>query len=179
MQIIISVIISNKYKPDRIMKKLLVLSLIIFTLVSCSNTNQGELVGVRKQSKPFSHPDPYGMVFVPLGSYTMGVGGQDIASSQITQPKTISVSSFFMDETEITNNEYREFVYWVRDSIARKILSESENGEAYLITQNPKTGEEYFIVCNGRLAHKGAEKHPYGSHNRPQSEGISLWLGYF
>ena len=125
------------------MKKLLVLSLVILTLVSCSNTNQGELVGVRKQSKPFNHPDPYGMVFVPLGSYTMGVGGQDIASSQITQPKTISVSSFFMDETEITNNEYREFVYWVRDSIARKILSEGENGENYLITQNPKTGEEY------------------------------------
>lgn len=125
------------------MKKLLVLSFVILTLVSCSNTNQGELVGVRKQSKQFYHPDPYGMVFVPLGSYTMGVGGQDIASSQITQPKTISVSSFFMDETEITNNEYREFVYWVRDSIARKILSEGENGESYLISQNPKTGEEY------------------------------------
>ncbi|MBO7287529.1 MAG: SUMF1/EgtB/PvdO family nonheme iron enzyme [Bacteroidales bacterium] len=125
------------------MKKLLVLSFVILTFISCSNTNQGELVGVRKQSKPFNHPDPYGMVFVPLGSYTMGVGGQDIASSQITQPKTISVSSFFMDETEITNNEYREFVYWVRDSIARKILSEGDNGEAYLISQNPKTGEEY------------------------------------
>ncbi len=125
------------------MKKLLVLSLVILTLVSCSNTNQGELVGVRKQSKQFYHPDPYGMVFVPLGSYTMGVGGQDITSSQITQPRTISVSSFFMDETEITNNEYREFVYWVRDSIARKILSEGENGESYIITQNPKTGEEY------------------------------------
>lgn len=125
------------------MKKLLVLSFVILTLVSCSNTNQGELVGVRKQTKQFYHPDPYGMVFVPLGSYTMGVGGQDIASSQITQPKTISVSSFFMDETEITNNEYREFVYWVRDSIARKILSEGENGEEYLITQHPKTGEEY------------------------------------
>lgn len=123
------------------MRKLLVLSIVILTFVSCSNTNQGELVGVRKQSKPFRHPDPYGMVFVPLGSYTMGVGGQDIAASQITQPKTISVSSFYMDETEITNNEYREFVYWVRDSIARTILG--RDNEAYLITQNPKTGEEY------------------------------------
>ncbi len=126
------------------MKKLLVLSFVILTLVSCSNTNQGELVGTRKKSKQFYHPDPYGMVFVPLGSYTMGVGGQDIASSQITQPKTVSVSSFFMDETEITNNEYREFVYWVRDSIARTILGESsENSESYLISQDPKTGEAY------------------------------------
>ena len=85
------------------MKKLLVLSLVILTLVSCSNTNQGELVGVRKQSKPFSHPDPYGMVFVPLGSYTMGVGGQDIASSQITQPKTISVSATTLPLNELAS----------------------------------------------------------------------------
>ena len=27
-----------------------------------------------------------------------------------------------MDETEITNNEYRQFVFWVRDSIAHVIL---------------------------------------------------------
>lgn len=125
------------------MKKLLVLSFVILIFVSCGDTNQGELVGVRKKSKQFYHPDPYGMKFVPQGSYTMGVGGQDIASSQITQPKTISVSSFFMDETEITNNEYREFVNWVRDSIARKILSEGENADAYLIREDPKTGEEY------------------------------------
>lgn len=124
------------------MKKLLVLSLIAFTLVGCTSTNQGELVGVRKKSKQFYQPDPYGMVFVPMGSYTMGVGGQDVASGQLTQPKTISVSSFFMDETEITNNEYREFVYWVRDSIARTILGEVQP-DVYLISENPKTGEVY------------------------------------
>ena len=124
------------------MKRLLVLSLIAFTLVGCTSTNQGELVGVRKKSKQFYQPDPYGMVFVPMGSYTMGVGGQDVASGQLTQPKTISVSSFFMDETEITNNEYREFVNWVRDSIARTILGEVQP-DVYLISENPRTGEIY------------------------------------
>ncbi|MBO5847705.1 MAG: SUMF1/EgtB/PvdO family nonheme iron enzyme [Bacteroidales bacterium] len=123
------------------MKKLLVLSLVVFTLVGC-NHNQGELVGVRKKTKQFYHPDPYGMAFVPMGSFTMGVGGQDITSGQTTQPKTISVSSFFMDETEITNNEYREFVYWVRDSIARDMLAENSI-EGFRITENPKTGEVY------------------------------------
>ncbi len=125
------------------MKKLLVLSFIVLAIVSCGSPDHGELVGVRKQSKLFTHDDQYGMVFVPLGSYTMGVGGQDIASIQTTQPKTISVASFYMYETEITNNEYREFVYWVRDSIARQILSDGENGEAYLITEHPKTNEQY------------------------------------
>ena len=124
------------------MKKLLVLSLVIFTLVGCSNTPQGELVGVRKKTKQFYQPDPYGMVFIPMGSYTMGVGGQDVASGQLTQPKTISVSSFYMDETEITNNEYREFVNWVRDSIARTLLGEVQP-DVYLISENEKTGEVY------------------------------------
>ena len=124
------------------MKRLLVLSLVVFTLVGCSNTPQGELVGVRKKAKQFYQPDPYGMVFVPMGSYTMGVGGQDVASGQLTQPKNISVSSFYMDETEITNNEYREFVYWVRDSIARTLLGEVYP-DVYLISENAKTGEVY------------------------------------
>lgn len=124
------------------MKRILLLSLVAAVLVGCTSSNQGELVGVRKKSKPFYQPDPYGMVFVPMGSYTMGVGGQDIASTSVAQAKTISVSAFYMDETEITNNEYREFVYYVRDSIARTLLGEVDP-EKYLITENHKTGEVY------------------------------------
>ena len=123
------------------MKKFLVISLVALMLVGCgsssnSSSNQGELVGVRKKSKPFYQPDPYGMVFVPMGSYTMGVGGQDIVGSSLSQPKTISVSAFFMDETEITNNEYREFVNYVRDSLARTYLGEVDP-DKYLITCPP------------------------------------------
>ena len=125
------------------MKKFLLLSLIALVFAGCSSSSdQGELVGVRKKSKPFYQPDPYGMVFVPMGSYTMGVGGQDIAGSFLSQPKTISVSAFFMDETEITNNEYREFVNYVRDSLARTYLGEVDP-DKYLISQNKKTGETY------------------------------------
>lgn len=120
------------------MKKLLILSLVVLTFVGCSNTNNGELVGVRKNAKPFYHDNPYGMVFIPMGSYTMGVGGQDVKSSYTAQPKTISVSAFYMDETEITNNEYREFVYWVRDSIARCLLA---NAEVEGFKKMSKTGE--------------------------------------
>lgn len=106
------------------MKRFVLLSLIAVIFASCTSTNHGELVGVRKNSKSFYQPDPYGMVFVPMGSYTMGVGDQDISSSYTATARTISVSSFYMDETEITNNEYREFVYYVRDSILRRLLSE-------------------------------------------------------
>ena len=130
------------YNNDYNMKKLLLISLVALILVGCGNGNKGELVGVRKKMKPFNQQDPYGMVFVPQGSFTMGVSGQDVTSSFLTQAKTITVTSFYMDETEITNNEYREFVYYVRDSLARMLLGEVDP-EKFLVSQNKKTGEPY------------------------------------
>lgn len=106
-------------------------------ITGCSGTNNGELVGVERGAQ-FYEPDPYGMVFVPQGSFNMGQNEQDVASLTNALTKTVSVSAFWMDETEITNSEYRQFVNWVRDSIARKLLVdngvegfalESEDGE--------------------------------------------------
>ncbi|HEY9114933.1 MAG TPA: SUMF1/EgtB/PvdO family nonheme iron enzyme [Bacteroidales bacterium] len=124
------------------MKRLILYMLVILFFGSCGNTGNGELVGTRKKSKPFYQPDPYGMVFIPQGSYTMGAADEDLTHSYLVQPKTISVSAFFMDETEITNDEYRQFVFWVRDSIARRMLGEVRP-EDFLIEENIKTGEVY------------------------------------
>jgi gliding motility-associated lipoprotein GldK len=114
---------------------------VILVLASCQNTGNGELIGVEKRPR-FYQPDPYGMAYIPMGSFTMGIGDQDVPYSQLHQPKTISITAFYMDETEITNNEYRQFVYYVRDSTARRILGEVKP-EVYLIEENPETGEIY------------------------------------
>ena len=52
---------------------------------------------------------PYGMVEVPQGSFMMGSSDEDLYSSYTYSPKTVQLNSFWMDETEITNNEYRQF----------------------------------------------------------------------
>jgi gliding motility-associated lipoprotein GldK len=124
------------------MKRLVFYFFIATILASCSNSGNGELVGSRRKSAPFFQPIPYGMVFVPQGSYIMGSGDEDVTRSYMAQTKTVSISAFYMDETEITNNEYRQFVDWVRDSIARTILGEVRP-EDYYIEENPKTGEVY------------------------------------
>lgn len=123
------------------MKKLFLFFIVLAILSSCKNTGNGELIGVSKRPK-FYQPDPYGMTFIPLGSYTMGIGDEDIPYSQMNNPKTVSVASFYMDETEITNNEYRQFVNWVRDSIARRLLGDI-NPEEFLVEENMETGEIY------------------------------------
>jgi len=121
------------------MKRLFFYLLILVILGSCGNSGNGELIGVQKRPD-FYQPDPYGMAYIPMGSFTLGAGDEDVAYSLLYQPKTVSVSAFYMDETEITNNEYRQFVYWVKDSIARRLLGEL-NPEKYLIEENTETGE--------------------------------------
>ena len=103
------------------MKKLLVLLTLCSTVVSCGNKNRGELIGV-KQTKWFGDK-PYGMVLVEGGAYIMGKSDEDLEQLQNAPAKTVTVPSFYMDETEITNSEYRQFVYWVKDSIALAMLA--------------------------------------------------------
>ncbi|MDL2231708.1 SUMF1/EgtB/PvdO family nonheme iron enzyme [Porphyromonadaceae bacterium OttesenSCG-928-L07] len=102
--------------------KRFVLLFIIAILVSCSPYNGGgELVGTRKTKKWFE-PSPYGMVLIPTGSLIIGQNDEDIAWSLAATQKTVSIAAFWMDETEITNDEYRQFIHWVLDSIKRQRL---------------------------------------------------------
>ena len=102
------------------MKKIFFLFATVLLLIGCGN-KRGELVGV-KQKKWFPEK-PYGMTLVEGGAYIMGKADDDMAQLQNAQAKTVTVRSFYMDETEITNSEYRQFVYWVRDSIALAMLA--------------------------------------------------------
>jgi formylglycine-generating enzyme required for sulfatase activity len=63
------------------------------------------------------------MVLIPSGSFTMGPSNPNAALDQNPTLKTVSIKAFYMDETEITNSEYRQFVNWVRDSLVRYELA--------------------------------------------------------
>ncbi len=118
--------------------QILFLFLATIGLNSCSNSGNGELVGVTDRTDWFE-PQPYGMLFIQSGSYNMGPDDQDVPWAMTAETKTVTVAPFWMDETEITNNEYRQFVYWVRDSMAYKLVGAQL--EQYLKTENDY-GEE-------------------------------------
>ncbi|MCQ2188780.1 MAG: SUMF1/EgtB/PvdO family nonheme iron enzyme [Paludibacteraceae bacterium] len=126
------------------MKKLLIFSVIALLLGSCSGDGGGELVGV--YSKSWKEPSPYGMLYIKRGSFTIGQNDQDANWAMTSQSKTVSVDAFWMDETEITNGEYRQFVHWVRDSIAREKLSLVD--EEFKITQDKKGNELKKPILN-------------------------------
>jgi len=116
------------------MKNILLLSMVVALLSACGGTGNGELIGAQKR-QIWNPTDPYGMVFIPQGSFNMGPSDQDIPFSNVTASKTVSIGAFYMDETEITNNEYRQFVNWVRDSIAHTLLGEA-GIEGHLIEED-------------------------------------------
>lgn len=103
------------------MKKFILLAVLVSFLYSCGSGDKGQLVGVKGKAW---HPEkPYGMTLVPGGAFIMGKSDDDLANVQDAPTKTVTVRSFYMDETEITNSEYRQFVNWVRDSIVRTRLA--------------------------------------------------------
>lgn len=115
-------------------------------ITSCGmkSNSRGELTGVPQRS--FRSEVPYGMVYIPGGTFLMGQTDQDVTFAQIAQNKQVTVSPFFMDETEITNSEYKQFVNWVRDSIA--ITDYVRDDKYYLKPKNatatPANGKKYI-----------------------------------
>ena len=100
-------------------------------------------------------PTPYGMAYIQRGSFNIGPSDDEI--NEFTRTKTVSVESFWMDDTEITNNEYRQFVYWVRDSIARKLLGETFTDYIISVDENEVPLENPVINWQERIDWRDSE----------------------
>ena len=79
--------------------------------------NDGQVHGIAPGNK-YILPKPPGMVYIPQGTFHMGPSDEDPAYAFSARNRSVSISGFWMDATEITNNEYRQFVFWVRDSVS-------------------------------------------------------------
>lgn len=112
------------------MKKILLFATAAVALnilgASCSKSlsggGGGEVTGVR--GRAWNEPQPYGMVLIKRGSIEMGSQQQDSLWGDLPEAKGVSVDAFWMDEKEVSNAVYRQFVYYVRDSIIRERLAE-------------------------------------------------------
>lgn len=129
---------------NKVMKKIyfcVLLSVVVLSTGCFSNKNKftsGELVGAyHKKIKASSLP--YGMVYIPQGTFVMGPPDEDISFAQITPKRQVTIQPFYMDETEITNAEYRQYVNWVRDSIA---ITDYLQDEAFYIKPKGTKGAD-------------------------------------
>ncbi len=107
---------------------------VIVTLFSsCQKDNTSQYLTLGKNSREkYFEPVPYGMVYVKQGAYNLGSNDDEISGQLST--RTVSTNAFWIDDTEITNNEYRQFVHWVRDKKARELLGQTYTD--FLITDD-------------------------------------------
>ena len=115
---------------------------ILLSLTSCAGSNSnamatgGEITGIRGSG--YTETTPFGMVAVQKGSLRIGLAENDTLWGAGFPAREISVDGFWMDQTEVSNAKYRQFVYWVRDSIIRERLADPAYGgdETYKIEED-------------------------------------------
>lgn len=95
---------------------------IIFSMSSCSK-NESEVTGWKYNDEKwggFTAVDfdeqvtGPNLVLIEGGTFSMGQTEQDVMFEHNNIPRRVTVSSFYMDETEVTNLHYKEYIYWMR-----------------------------------------------------------------
>ena len=95
---------------------------IIVLFANCKGSDQSATTGWDydnpewggfESAKGEDQMTPPGMVFIEGGSFVMGQTTDNVRYEWHNQPKRVTISSFYMDECEITNLDYREYLYWL------------------------------------------------------------------
>jgi sulfatase modifying factor 1 len=76
------------------------------------NYNDQKWGGFEKQDYPGQVTGP-NLVLIEGGTFSMGTVEQDVTFDWTAIPRRVTVSSFYMDETEVRNINYREYLYWL------------------------------------------------------------------
>ena len=155
--------------------KLVLLITVLAFMVSCNSGDRGQVVGVKGKRW---HPEkPYGMTLIPGGAFIMGKSDDDLAGMQDAPTRTATVRAFYMDETEITNSEYRQYVEDVRNNIIRENLAEMADLEG----KTPGNGDigEFAYIDADTTDLNPYQKYmlnTYGNEQRQLNTDIELYF---
>ena len=149
----------NTYNLFKNTFKATLLGLLIIGLASCgkkSNStgwsyNDADNGGFYVNTKYKGMETGPGLVFIEGGTFTMGRVEEDFIKDWNNIPQQTSVSSFYLDENEVTNVDYREYLYWLRrvfdydyyPEIYTSALPDTLSWRSQL-EQNDKMVEYYF-----------------------------------
>lgn len=132
---------SNANSKTKLYPFVLLSLLVVGFLHSCGSSKKnagttGQLSGAPLTA--WSEPTPFGMVQIPQGHIVVGNKQADSLWGTPPEYRAVSIDAFWMDKTEVTNAQYRQFVYYVRDSIVRERLADPAMGgnPEYKITED-------------------------------------------
>ncbi|MDC3032112.1 SUMF1/EgtB/PvdO family nonheme iron enzyme, partial [Bacteroidota bacterium] len=104
--------------------KILTIITISLFLSSCSkkstspttgwNYNETKSGGFEVNTKFTEQMTGPGLMFIEGGTFSMGRVEQDVMYEWNNVPRRVTVSSFYLDETEVSNTDYLEYLYWLK-----------------------------------------------------------------
>lgn len=114
-----------------------------------------------------------GLVFIEGGTFTMGRNSEDILNTWDNTPRRVSVSSFYMDQFEVTNAAWKEYMWWL--SLVFKntpsIINEAKPDTmvwARALSHNDK-------MINNYLRHPAYNDYPVVGVSWEQAQQYCLW----
>ncbi len=117
-----------------------------------------------------------GLVLIEGGQFTMGRVVDDVTHEWNNIPRTVTVSSFYIDETEVTNMHWCEYLYWLDrvygadyPEIYKKALPDTLVWRSKLAFMEPKV--EYY------LRHPAYRDYPVVGINWLQANDYCAWRG--
>jgi gliding motility-associated lipoprotein GldJ len=113
------------------------------------------------------------LVFIEGGSFTMGKVEDDVTYDWNNVPRRVTVESFYMDQTEVTNVDYREYLYWLSrvftsyPEVYRKALPDTLVWRSKMAYNEPYV--EYYF------RHPSYNEYPVVGVNWLQANDYSAW----
>jgi sulfatase modifying factor 1 len=114
-----------------------------------------------------------GLILIEGGVFRMGRVQQDVMFDWNNTPRTVTVSSFYMDETEIKNVDYREYLYWLKRvykdyiDVFRRALPDT------LVWRSPMGFNDSYVQYYFR--HPAYNNYPVVGVNWLQANDYCLW----
>jgi gliding motility-associated lipoprotein GldJ len=171
--------------------KLILVVSCLFILGSCSNSskkssnsknssttgwdyNNSKNGGFEVNSKFKEQQTGPGLLFIEGGSFTMGRVEQDVMYEWDNIPRKQTVSSFYLDETEVTNVDYLEYLFWIQrvyglsyPEVYKKALPDT------LVWRDKLGYNEPFV--DGYLRHPAFKNYPVVGVSWQQATDYCVW----
>lgn len=115
-----------------------------------------------------------GLVFIEGGSFVMGRVEQDVMHEWDNIPRKQSVASFYMDETEVTNLDYLEYLFWLKRVYGESYPEVYKNALPDTLVWRDKLGYNEPYVKN-YLRHPAYKNYPVVGVSWQQATDYCAW----
>jgi gliding motility-associated lipoprotein GldJ len=115
-----------------------------------------------------------GLVFVEGGTFTMGQVEDDLTGSWDNIPRRVTVSSFYMDEVEVTNYYWLEYLFWLNRVYGEGYPEVVERAKPdTLVWRDPRAYNEPYV--NYYLRHPAFRDYPVVGVSWLQANDFCKW----